>query len=490
MTEAFTNQHTRAGLEQIEQREFTMTIDGQAASSGEWFEVINPATGQVVARAPRCSEEQRDRAVEAAHRAFSQWRSDAAFRRERLLAIADALSANADTLGAVMTSEQGKPLSEAVADAHRSADWFRYFAGLDTSSTVIQDDTDGFVEVVRKPLGVVVGIIPWNSPLLLIAWKAAPALLAGNTIVIKPSSYTPLSALLIGEILRPLLPEGVFSVVSGKEPLGSQLLVHPLVRKVSFTGSTEVGKEVARNAAADLKRVTLELGGNDAAIVLEDATPDRFARDLFWAAFKNNGQMCALVKRLYVPEAQRAEYVEAIAAVAREVRIGNGMTEGVQLGPLTTQAQLKSISELASYSISSGAQAAAGGKSIEGSGYFFEPTVLTGVTDGDRIVDEEQFGPILPVIGYTDVEDVLRRANNSMYGLGGSVWGVDTDRARTVAARLDSGQASVNHHTRGILPHLPFGGFKWSGLGVENGIWGLDAFTQVQTLAGPARKTV
>ncbi len=490
MTEASTNQYTRAGLEHIALREFTMTIDGQAASSGEWFDVINPATGQVLTRAPRCSEEQRDRAVEAAHRAFDHWRTDASFRRERLLAIADVLSANAEALGAVMTAEQGKPLPESIADAHRSADWFRYFADLDTSATVIQDDADGFVEVVRKPLGVVVGIIPWNSPLLLIAWKTAPALLAGNTIVIKPSSYTPLTALLVGEILRPLLPAGVFNIVSGKEPLGSQLLVHPLVRKVSFTGSTEVGKEVAQNAAADLKRVTLELGGNDAAIVLDDASPDEFARDLFWAAFKNNGQMCALIKRLYVPEAQRAEYVEALAAVAREVRIGDGMTEGVQLGPLTTRAQLKSVRDLASYSISAGAKAATGGKPLEGPGYFFEPTILTGVTDGDRIVDEEQFGPILPVIGYSDIEDVLWRANNSMYGLGGSVWGVDTDRARVVAAQLESGQASVNHHTRGILPNLPFGGFKWSGLGVENGIWGLDAFSQVQTLAGPARKTV
>lgn len=485
MTQTITINPTNADLSQYD---FTMTINGRGVHAAETFEVTNPANGEVIAHAPKCSDEQRDEAVVAAHRAFDGWKQDEQFRRECLHTIADALDDNAEMLGTVMTLEQGKPVVECIGDAHNAASWFRYYAEMDNAPVVAQDDDVAFVEVVRKPLGVVVGIIPWNSPLLLVSWKAAPALLAGNTMVIKPSSSTPLTGLLIGEIMRQILPEGVFSVLSGPEPLGSNLLTHPLVRKVSFTGSTEVGKQVAANAATDLKRVTLELGGNDAAIVLDDASPEKFAEDLFWGAFKNNGQMCALIKRLYVPEHQREAYAEAIGAVAKKARLGSGLDPNAQLGPLTTGSQLRSIKELAEHSIANGAQVLAGGHAIEGPGNFFAPTVLTGVKEGDRIVDEEQFGPILPIIGYTDVDDAVARANDSVYGLAGSVWGEDIDRAREIAFRLESGQAAVNNHTRGIRRHLPFGGAKWSGLGIENGVWGLDAFSQIQAVASPARR--
>jgi acyl-CoA reductase-like NAD-dependent aldehyde dehydrogenase len=472
----------------LTQLDFTMTINGKRVSSAETFEVTNPATDQVIAHAPKCSDALRDEAVVTAHRAFENWKRDEDFRRECLLKLADAIEENAELLGTVMTLEQGKPVAECIGDAVNCAEWFRYYAKMDNAPVVAQDDDVAFIEIVRKPLGVVVGIIPWNSPLLLISWKAAPALLAGNTMVIKPSSSTPLSALVMGEIMRPFLPEGVFSVVSGPEPLGSNLLTHPLVRKVSFTGSTEVGKQVAANAATDLKRVTLELGGNDAAIVLDDASPEKFAEDLFWGAFKNNGQMCALIKRLYVPEHQREAYAEAIGAVAKQVRLGNGLDPTTQLGPLTTGAQLRSIKELAKHSLANGAHVFSGGQAVEGPGNFFAPTILSGVQEGDRIVDEEQFGPIMPIIGYTDVDDAVARANNSVYGLAGSVWGEDLDRAREVAFRLESGQAAVNNHTRGIRRHLPFGGAKWSGLGIENGVWGLDAFSQIQSVASPSRR--
>lgn len=465
----------------------TTTSGGQALKDGASFDVVNPATGGVFAQAPACSPEQLDAAVRAADKAFRTWQSDEAYRRERLGAAADALDAHAEQIGKVLTAEQGKPLAEAVGDVHRSADWFRYYQNLELTPEFQQETDDGYVEVVRRPLGVVAGIVPWNQPMLLAAWKAAPALRAGNTIILKPSPYTPLTALTMADVLKSVFPPGVFTVLTGPSPLGDKLAAHPLVRKISFTGSTEIGKCVAAAAAPDLKRVTLELGGNDAAIVLEDADPAAIAGDLFWAAFKNNGQMCALIKRLYVPARRLNDYVEAIAEVARTVRVGNGMTDGVQLGPLTTAAQLAWIKELAGESLARGAVPAAGGNAIDGKGYFFEPTVLTNVTDGDRIVDEEQFGPILPIVAYRDEDDAIARANASNYGLGGSVWGTDIDHALTVARRLDSGQASVNNHTRGIRPHLPFGGFKWSGIGVENGRWGYEAYTQLQTIAAPPR---
>lgn len=480
--------HSRV-ISQIRAHDFAMTIDGSAVAGTARFDVVNPATGQVLATAPHCTDDELDRAVASAHRAFATWRRDVNERRRRLRQAADILVANAELLGTIVTLEQGKPHAEGVGDVLRSADWFRYFAELELGDQIIQDDENGFVEVIHRPLGVVAGIIPWNQPMLMAAWKAAPALLAGNTIVLKPSSFTPLTSLMVAELLRGAFPPGVFNCVSGPEPLGSNLVQHPLVRKVSFTGSTEVGKGIAQATAPDLKRITLELGGNDAAIVLDDVEPGAIAEALFWAGFKNNGQMCALVKRLYVPESRRAEYTEALAEIARSVRIGDGMLDGIQLGPLATAPQFRSIRNLAAATISAGATVAAGGTTLDsnGDGYFFTPMVVTDVNDLDAIVADEQFGPILPVVGYHDVEDAMRRANDSRFGLGGSVWGTDVDRARDIASRFETGQASVNHHTRGILPHLPFGGAKWSGLGVENGPWGLDGFTQLQTLAGPAR---
>ncbi|HKP08645.1 MAG TPA: aldehyde dehydrogenase family protein [Microbacterium sp.] len=473
--------------EKIHAHDFTMTIDGEGVAGATQFDVENPATGLTFARAPHCSDEQLDAAVTAAHRAFASWRRDADARRAHLHRVGDILVENADLLGTVVTLEQGKPRTEGIGDVLRSADWFRYFADLDLGNLVMQDDAQGFVEVVHRPLGVVAGVIPWNQPMLMAAWKAAPALLAGNTIVLKPSSFTPLTSLLVAELVRDALPAGVFTCVSGPEPLGSKLISHPLVRKVSFTGSTEVGKGILRDTASDLKRVTLELGGNDAAIVLDDADPADFAEGLFWAGFKNNGQMCALIKRLYVPESRRADYVDALADIARSVNIGDGMDAATQLGPLATAPHFRGITALADATRHGGATVAAGGETRDSGGHFFTPMVVTDVDDADAIVADEQFGPILPVVGYDHVDDAIARANDSQFGLGGSVWGRDVDHARDIASQLETGQASVNHHTRGILPHLPFGGAKWSGIGVENGPWGYEAFTQLQTIAGPAR---
>jgi len=328
---------------------------------------------------------------------------------------------------------------------------------------------------------VVAAITPWNFPLTLAFWKIAPALLAGNTLVLKPSPFTPLTTLKVAELLREVVPAGVLNVVSGGDELGAWMTGHPVPRKVSFTGSIETGKKVAISAAPDLKRVTLELGGNDPAIVLDDADPAVVAKAIFAGAFNNNGQVCSAIKRVYVPESLYDQVVDGLSAQATSIKVGDGTEPDSKLGPINNAPQYERVKELVADAISHGATAATGGHAMEGPGYFFEPTILTDVTDGTRIVDEEQFGPALPVIAYRDIDDVVERANATHFGLSGSVWGTDTDRASEVAGRLECGTAWVNTHLA-LAPQQPFGGFKWSGVGVENGPWGLAEFSEIQVM--------
>jgi len=463
-----------------------MTIAGEGVTAPGTFGVINPATGEEHAQAPNCSREQLDEAMKAAADAFTEWRRDEKARREALLAAANALFGAADELAPVLTAEQGKPLADAKMEIIGAGVWLKYFAELELPREVIQDDDHAFVEVVRRPMGVVAAITPWNFPVMLSCWKLGPALLAGNTVVLKPSPYTPLATLKMGEVLRAVLPPGVINVISGADPLGAWMTEHPVPRKISFTGSVPTGKKVAAAAAPDLKRVTLELGGNDPAIVLDDADPAAVADRLFDGAFYNNGQTCAAVKRVYVPERLYDDVVEALAAKARSVKVGNGMEEGVQYGPVQNKPQFERVAELVADAVAAGARPAAGGAPIDGPGYFYRPTILADVSDGTRIVDEEQFGPALPVIKYSSLEDAIARANGTNFGLSGSVWGTDVDRAAEVAGRLECGTAWVNTHVA-LAPHQPFGGFKWSGLGVENGPWGLYGFTELQVLHRPKK---
>ncbi|MCF2525928.1 aldehyde dehydrogenase family protein [Yinghuangia soli] len=461
-----------------------MTIDGAAVPAGATIDVVDPATGAVFAQAPDCSREQLDAAFAAATAAFGTWRRDDDTRRTALRACAAALVARAADIGAVLTAEQGKPIADAVREVYTGAAWLNYYADLDLPREIIQDDDKGIVEVVRRPIGTVAAITPWNYPLTLAFWKIAPALRAGNTVVIKPSPYTPLSTLLVGEILRDVLPAGVLNTVSGGDELGAWMTGHPLARKISFTGSVATGKHVAASAAPDLKRVTLELGGNDAAIILDDAEVAAIATKIFWSAFQNNGQVCAAVKRVYVPENLHDDLVDALAEQAKAVRVGAGTTEGVQLGPVNNKPQYERVGSLVADALAGGATAVAGGQPLEvgdGGGYFFQPTILAGLADGTRIVDEEQFGPALPVVAYRDLEATVEHVNNGRFGLGGSVWSGDADRAAEVAARLDVGTAWVNTHLA-LGPGQPFGGAKWSGIGVENGPWGLHGFTELKVL--------
>jgi acyl-CoA reductase-like NAD-dependent aldehyde dehydrogenase len=457
----------------------SLIIGGERRAAPTSFGVVNPATGEVHAEAPDCSREQLDEAFDSAAKAQIDWRTDLDARREALMNAAMACYGAAEKIGPILTAEQGKPIAEAGIEVFGAGAWFQYYAELEIPKEVIQDDDAAYAEVIRRPLGVVAAITPWNFPLILASWKIAPALLAGNTMVIKPSPFTPRSTLALAELLADVLPPGVLNAVSGGDELGTWMTSHPVPRKISFTGSVATGKHVAAAAAPDLKRVTLELGGNDAAIVLDDADPAVVGSKLYDAAFANNGQVCSAIKRVYVPEALHDEVVDVIAAKASAAKVGDGMDPETQLGPINNKPQFDRVSELVADALSSGATAVTGGAPVDGPGYFFQPTVLTGIAEGTRIVDEEQFGPALPVISYRDLDDAVSRANATNFGLSGSVWGTDVERAGAVADQLECGTAWVNAHLA-LAPHQPFGGFKWSGLGVENGPWGLAGFSEIQ----------
>ena len=458
-----------------------MTIDGQAVTAERAFDVVDPALGAVTAQAPDCTPEQLDRAVTAAARAQREWRTDEEARRKTMIAFADAIVAASDELTATLSRETGKPLPVAGAEPGICAAWLQYYAGLQIPRELLQDDEKARIELAQRPLGVVAAITPWNFPLGLAMWKSAPALLAGNTVVLKPSPFTPLASLLLGEVGRSVLPPGVLNVVTGGDQLGADLVAHPVPRKVTFTGSVAGGKSVAVSAAADLKRVTLELGGNDAAILLPDADLATAVPVLLGTAFFNTGQACALPKRIFAPGERYGDVVEAFAAAAAAITVGPPSDPAAQLGPLSTRPQFERVKGLAEDAVRRGARVAAGGHPGPGPGFFFEPTILADIADSAPVVAEEQFGPVLPILRYATVDEAVERANDTTFGLCGSAWGADVDRATAVAERLECGTTFVNTHAD-LLPTVLFGGSKWSGLGHENGTAGLLAFTEPQVV--------
>ena len=379
--------------------------------------------------------------------------------------------------GRHLTREQGKPLARAAAEIASAVRWLKYTATLEVPVEIPVDNKRSRVEVRCRPLGVVAAITLWNYPVSLAIWKIAPALLAGNTIVVKSLPFTTLK---LGEILREVVSAGVLNVVSGGAELGALMTQHPTVRKISFAGSVATGKKVAATAATDLKRVTLELGGNDPAIVLPNVEPAAVAGKLLWGAFENCGQVCTAIKRLYVPEFMYPALVRTLGELAGRIRVGPGLDPASEMGPINNRPQFDRICELVDDAKRHGATIVTGGRP-RGHGYFYEPTVVSDISDGTRLVDEEQFGPVLPIVAYRELDDAIERANGTHYGLGASVWSSDRDRAITVAGRLESGTVWVNQH-QVILPNVPFGGAKWSGIGVENGPWGLLGFTEIQTI--------
>jgi acyl-CoA reductase-like NAD-dependent aldehyde dehydrogenase len=408
---------------------------------------------------------------------FKTWKRDEQVRRQALRTAADLVQAQAKEIGRILTLEQGKPLAMATGEVLGAAAQLRNAAELELPHEVTRDNDRGRIDLYYRPFGVVAGITPWNFPILIAMTKIAPALLAGNTMVLKPSPFTPLATLKLGEVLNQVLPPGVLNVISGGNELGSLLTSHPEIRKISFTGSVATGKKVAQAAASDLKRVTLELGGNDPAVVLEDADWAKIAPQLFWSAFHNSGQVCTAVKRVYVPEAMFSPLVAAIAKIARDVRVGDGLEESTQLGPVNNAMQLERVSSLVEDAKKHGAHVHAGGERLGRPGYFYPPTILTEVDDTTAIVAEEQFGPALPILPYRNLDDALERANRTHFGLGASVWSANLERATDVAKELEAGTVWINQHMA-LTPKAPFAGAKWSGIGEASGKWGLESFLQ------------
>jgi acyl-CoA reductase-like NAD-dependent aldehyde dehydrogenase len=462
--------------------DYAMTIGGKGVAGAKTFGVLNPANEQVIATAPDCSHEQLDAAVDAARKAFPPWAAlTLDERRDYVRRFAQAVMDHVDPLKRLLTLEQGKPHTEAEGEVMGMGLMMQAYTTLDIPTTVAEDTAEHRVETRHVPIGVVAALVPWNYPLVLAGFKIGPALLAGNTVVLKPSPYTPLTTLKIGELARSILPPGVLNVISGGDDLGPWLTSHPSVDKVSFTGSTATGKRVMASAAPTLKRMTLELGGNDAAIVLPDVDIEKVAPLLFWSAFANNGQLCIATKRLYIHEDIYEPLAAAIVAYAKTVEIGDGALQGAQIGPISNRAQYDRVRSLIADSRANGHRFLLGEERAEGPGFFVPVTLIDNPPEDSRIVQEEQFGPVLPLLKFKDIDDVVERANRGENGLAGSVWCKDEGEALSIAHRMAAGTVFVNK-AQYLSPLAPFGGHKQSGFGVENGVEGLLSYTNTQTI--------
>lgn len=463
---------------------FRMVINGEPVDAAATYDVINPSTNDIVGSAPNATSADLDKAVAAAKAAFPTWskKSDAE-RQAACEAIAGKIGDHAEELALLLTREQGKPLNGLGSrfEIGGAQAWAAYTASLSLPVKVLQDNEEGRVEMHRTPVGVVGSITPWNWPVMIAVWHILPAIRTGNTVVIKPSPFTPLSTIRLVELMNEVLPNGVVNAVSSDDNLdnlGAAMSVHPDIRKVVFTGSCATGQKIYANAAETMKRLTLELGGNDAGIVLPDVDPKAIAEGLFWGAFINNGQTCAAMKRLYVHQDVYNEVCEALTEFAKSIPVGDGQDEGSILGPIANQMQFDKVKRLVDDAKGKG-RVLLGGDA--GEGLFFPPTLIADLSSADPLVAEEQFGPALPIIKYSDIDDAIRQANDCENGLGGSVWSSDIDKAKGIAAQMECGSVWINKHGA-IQPNAPFGGVKSSGVGVEFGEEGLAEYTDIQVV--------
>jgi acyl-CoA reductase-like NAD-dependent aldehyde dehydrogenase len=457
--------------------DFRLLINGKLVKGAGTLDVINPATGRSLMAAPRADRAQLEQAVAAAKTAFSAWSATPLRQRAALLVkLAEALETEHGEFARLLTEEQGKPLPQALWEISVSIAVLRYYATLDLPLEMLKEDDAQKVFRQHRPLGVVAAITPWNLPLLLLMIKVAPALLAGNTVVAKPAPTTPLTTLKFGELCARILPPGVVNVVVDQNDLGDALTCHPDVAKVAFTGSTATGKKVMASAAETLKRLTLELGGNDAAIVLEDADPKEVAPKIYAAATVIAGQACIAIKRVYVHDSIYDAVCDELGRLAQATVVGDGLEPGTQVGPLQNRTQFERVKGFLEDARRNGT-IVAGGEVLEREGYFVQPTIVRDIPDSARLVREEQFGPVLPVLRYSDIDNAIARANDTEYGLGGSVWSSDRERAFRVATQVNAGMVWVNKHLDPSLD-TPFAGAKQSGIGVEMGPEGLVEFTQ------------
>jgi len=470
---------------------FQNIVNGTGVTSAHSFESMNPATGEVLGLVPKSTPEQVAQAVAAAKAAQPGWaaRPDAE-RKALTMRVAEVIKINAEYLAEWVTREQGKPLGGVGPDQVPGARfevwgcevWSQVPASLDLPVEVAFEDATRLDEVHRKPFGVVAAIAPWNWPLLIAVWQMIPAIRAGNTVVIKPSEYTSIGTLEMVRLIAEVLPPGVINTVSGTGAVGALLVDNPDVDKIMFTGSGATGAHIAAAAARNLTPTTMELGGNDAAIVLPDADPKAIAMGLFWGTFLNMGQTCACAKRLYVHDSLHDAVVGELKSLAETMPMGNGMDEGIAMGPIQNRMQYDKVASLVEQAREAGATIVCGGKPRGGPGYFYPVTLVTDIADGASLVDQEQFGPVLPIIRYTDVEAAIASANRLDAGLGASVWSTDLEQAKAVASRIQAGTVWINQHGA-IHPMVPFGGVKGSGWGVEFGVDGLKAVTQPQVIS-------
>ena len=453
-------------------------INGKIVRGEKTFPVDNPSTGEIVAQCPDATLEQLDEAMAAAEAAQPAWAAaPEQTRRDAILAMANALTEHFAELNELAELEKGTKM--AAGEAYFAAMFGQHIAAQPVPVDVIEETDEKIIKVVRKPVGVVAAISPWNAPILIMADKVFSALLVGDTVVAKPSEFTPLATLKVGEIWKDLVPPGVINILAGGKEFGAALVAHPKTRMISFTGSVASGKQIAASAGAHMKNFVCELGGNDPAIVLDDVDVQAVAPKIFGSAMGGTGQICAAVKRVYVHESIYEDFVDALAGLARDTKAAPA-EEGGTMGPLTTKPQYERVIELVEDAKKNGAKVLTGGEPVGGPGYYYPPTIITNVKHGVRVVDEEQFGPVLPVMAFSDVDEAVRLANDTEYGLCGSVWTSDVRRGEELASRLECGTAWVNMHTE-VAPHVPFGGVKSSGVGRNCGQIGLDGYAELQT---------
>ena len=458
-------------------------IDGKMVTTAATMDVINPATEDVIGTVPACGEAELDRAVAAARRAFKSWRATPVEDRRAVInKMADAIAENHEELYRLLTAEQGKPHHQAKGEMHGAPAMMKAQATLSLDDVINQDDETRLSRTRRVPVGVVGGIVPWNFPVMMAVQKVAPALLAGCTIVLKPSPFTPLTTLRIAELWKDIAPAGVVNIITGEDSLGPLITAHPDIDKITFTGSTATGKKIMEGASKDLKRITLELGGNDASIVLPDADVAKVAEQLFWSSFMNAGQICVAAKRIYIHEDIYDDLSKAIAEYARNVKVGDGSHQGTGVGPIQNKKQFDRVCELIQDAKDNGYNFLVGGDvDPSGTGYYVPITILDNPPEDARIVAEEQFGPVMPLMKFSTTEEAIQRANASEYGLAGAVWTSDTDQGVAVAEQLETGTVWVNEFLH-LSPLAPFGGHKQSGFGAEYGIEGLKEFTYSQVI--------
>ncbi len=466
---------------QSELAAFKLLINGKLVPGASTMDVINPATGQSFVQCPRADVNQLNEAVGAAKRAFPGWsRRSWEDRRQLLLQLAEALTRHQDEFARLLTLEQGKPLMQAQFEIGGAIAMILAFTEMKIEPKLLREDATQKIMQLRVPLGVVAAITPWNFPMILLMIKLAPALIAGNTVVAKPAPTTPLTTLRFGELAASILPPGVFNVIADQNDLGGALTQHPDVAKVAFTGSTATGRKVMASVAGTIKRITLELGGNDAAIILPGTSAREVAPKIFMGAMINSGQVCLAIKRVYAHESIYEELCAELAKLADSAIVGDGMDPATQIGPVQNKVQFEKVKDFIADGRERG-KIIAGGKALDRDGYFISPTIVRDIPDDARLVREEQFGPVTPVMKYSDINDALARANGTEYGLGGTVWGPDLEQAYEVAAKMDTGTVWVNKHLD-LPPDIPFAGAKQSGLGTEMGLEGLEEFTQPKVI--------